>query len=551
MTETDSRSNDQQVHVSIEVKRIQTFLFAIPRLKAMAGANAILGETMRGCWDSTQNAYSAGSLAELAVRCGAVAPGNSPEFLPSFEEDPLGNEDQPGRDWKHGIVARDGGRFIAAFRGEEPATTFARQARALLQTRLPGALVKIEYLPAGEKRPASPAITEEAVPFLPQFEVCNESGSDPASEWNQKKERFQSRNFLSRQKSADEVNNLKTKDPVSLFYNGLLEQELYLPNLPSDFDELCRNSYLAVLHADGNNIGRRMKEYSRDDDAKAAVFFHRMRGMVRSALARTIKAIFAETRKQRDGDHDPFRILMLGGDDLLMVMQAEFALPFAETYARNLAQMGLMPDEKPLSVGCGIVIARPSYPFFRLHEIAEELAASAKRLARGDFSGSVIDWHVTTDSHIQSVLDRRRKWVIEYPVDGRTEKLVLSNRPMPILQPLPQDGPHDEQEDTDTPSIHWVSLEKLQERARHLKELGIPRSPLREVRDALFRGRRQAEITAADFYFQLHAKQSKPPPWLKTPWAGGGDAWTSQLLDIIEIFEIPNLQTQRQGGEAS
>lgn len=35
----------QRVH--IEVSRVQTWLFAVPRLRAMVGANALLGETLR------------------------------------------------------------------------------------------------------------------------------------------------------------------------------------------------------------------------------------------------------------------------------------------------------------------------------------------------------------------------------------------------------------------------------------------------------------------------------------------------------------------------
>ena len=36
--------------VEIEVKRIQTYLFAVPRLPVMIGANALMGETLRGLW---------------------------------------------------------------------------------------------------------------------------------------------------------------------------------------------------------------------------------------------------------------------------------------------------------------------------------------------------------------------------------------------------------------------------------------------------------------------------------------------------------------------
>ena len=35
----------QRVH--IELSRVQTWLFAVPRLRAMVGANALLGETLR------------------------------------------------------------------------------------------------------------------------------------------------------------------------------------------------------------------------------------------------------------------------------------------------------------------------------------------------------------------------------------------------------------------------------------------------------------------------------------------------------------------------
>ena len=37
--------NKQRVY--IEFQRVQTWLFAVPRLKAMVGANALLGEVLR------------------------------------------------------------------------------------------------------------------------------------------------------------------------------------------------------------------------------------------------------------------------------------------------------------------------------------------------------------------------------------------------------------------------------------------------------------------------------------------------------------------------
>ena len=36
--------------VEVELKRVQTYLFQVPRLRVMIGANALLGETLRGRW---------------------------------------------------------------------------------------------------------------------------------------------------------------------------------------------------------------------------------------------------------------------------------------------------------------------------------------------------------------------------------------------------------------------------------------------------------------------------------------------------------------------
>jgi hypothetical protein len=40
-------SETKNQHVHIELTRVQTWLFAVPRLRAMVGANALLGKILR------------------------------------------------------------------------------------------------------------------------------------------------------------------------------------------------------------------------------------------------------------------------------------------------------------------------------------------------------------------------------------------------------------------------------------------------------------------------------------------------------------------------
>ncbi len=110
--------------VHIECSRVQTWLFAAPRLRAMVGANALLGETLRG------------ALPRLARETGrGWTPAPSGETFPTAdEEDPLKDHDDPAAYGKDGIVSRGGGHFEA--RLASGAETFA-DAAALFEPEGP------------------------------------------------------------------------------------------------------------------------------------------------------------------------------------------------------------------------------------------------------------------------------------------------------------------------------------------------------------------------------------------------------------------------------
>ena len=178
--------------VRIEFKRIQTYLFAVPRLRAILGANALVGETLRE------------TLPALAAQAGGLMPvypvplrlqGLSDGLLSvaAGVHEPWAGDD-PAANWASGVLTRDGGHFQALFQSVESAGSFAALADAKLTQLLPGLMVDMRVeawgpaqsdkdLNAGWKRQpsAEPAARRDSPMRLPR-RVCELSGQGEGTE---------------------------------------------------------------------------------------------------------------------------------------------------------------------------------------------------------------------------------------------------------------------------------------------------------------------------------------------------------------------------------
>ena len=119
---------------------------------------------------------------------------------------------------------------------------------------------------------------------------------------------------------------------------------------------------------------------------------------------------------------------------MLVVCRAASALSFVVDLCRELER--LQTDQGAnfhLTLGAGVVFSKPTVPFHRLHEVAENLAASAKRRFRGfteEKRGSVADWAVYTTAWVDDPAEtRRRNWVC----GSGNNRRVLSQRPLRVL----------------------------------------------------------------------------------------------------------------------
>lgn len=477
--------------VHIELQRVQTWLFAVPRLRAMVGANTLLGETLRARLPELARAQSSWQLAAGA--------GSYP---PAAADDPLSDHDDPASDARNGILSRDGGHFEASF--ASGALQFVAAAGELLRRELPGIRFRISVDDVPQSAASVDLSTE-----LPVLAPCEWTGRGLSSDTIQQgtESVSVSLDVSRRHEAAQRAEIGKAKDPASLLVATTCLKAI--PR-PGTFQELAGTGYLAVIHADGNSVG----SDAPSGDVDRAAFFHRNRVLLRRALQRAV-----ETSSEGKSPA-PLLPLMLGGDDLLVVSRAEAAFPFVVTLCETLAK--LQRDDRStfqLTVGVGIVFARPTIPIHRLHDVAEWLASSAKRRFRGFSEAerrSVVDWAVYTTAWLDDPEEvRRRDWLC-----GAGTRRVLSRRPVDVLG----DG--------------LDSLQGLIGAAEKIE--GAPRSQLRYLVEQLPRGRALAELAFDEL--SQEARNALEKAGVEQVWEDSGDGLLlTSVLDLVEIYEVRRL----------
>jgi hypothetical protein len=486
-------NNVTRVH--IEVQRVQTWLFAVPRLRAMVGANALLGETLRV------------ALPKLARETAHWALAPSAGAYPSADpKDPLRAHDDPAADARDGILSRDGGHFEADF--ASGAEAFADAARQLLRRELPGLRFHISVGDVEHEKSHVHLSTE-----LPVLAPCEWTGRGLASAIV---EQGDDRPAVSLDVARRHEAARRTEDGTAVDLASLLIMQTKLKslNFAQDLEELVGSGYLALVHADGNGVGSGAGK----GDVERASFFHRNRVLMRQALQQAIDAAC-----EGEAGLAPLIPLMLGGDDLLLVCRADIALPFVVNLCEELdALQHGNANSFELTLGVGVVVAKQTIPIHRLHEVAERLASSAKRRFRGikeaGAARSVVDWAVYTTAWVDDPEEiRRHDWLRGSGQDLR----VLSQRPVDVLG----DGLH--------------SLQGLVEGAKKLQ--GAPRSQLRYLVDQLPRGRTLSELAFVEL--SKEAKDALAQAGLKSLWrrAANNGPWLTALLDLVEIAEIARL----------
>jgi hypothetical protein len=179
-------------------------------------------------------------------------------------------------------------------------------------------------------------------------------------------------------------------------------------NIAYDFNDLeGKNSWIAVIHADGNGIGNIVQQVCKNPkDAKA---FSKLLNDITEASAK-------EAYKAIENDFEesviPIRPIVLGGDDLTVICRADLAIKFTQKFLEAFENESKKRLEildkyeitkKGLTACTGIAFVKSSYPFHYAIDLAEDLCKRAKGAARmidANLAPSCLMFHKVQDTFV-------------------------------------------------------------------------------------------------------------------------------------------------------
>ncbi|HRC85239.1 MAG TPA: hypothetical protein PK413_06505 [Thermoanaerobaculia bacterium] len=429
------------VYVGGDVRGIQDFIFASPRLLEMRGASAVL------------RLFDHEVVGRLAKKHGGTkifaGGGNFLVSLPASSEKPAGEVAKPFlQDAKAAFFELTGGHEIVVEAWAEGAEGFA------------GARERLDHEIRLRKRQPTTARALASFPFLKRCESCAREeadvlhgfGDDEGERWIGPScwAKRQMHVQLQRLQKTGRCPGLKVVGVGETLLPSLPLDDMRLAALPKTFQELAGDDDLGLVVADGNGLGEMFQGCSLKEYEDLS---ERVDRALKEALGAALLQAFGADRKSWRA-----QVLICGGDDLVVALPARKALGFA----RELIAAFRVPHRgKVAGMAAGVVFAKPGFPFRTAHELAEELLRGAKaHCRRSPGRLAALDFHRVLGTNVQDLAAERRA-LLPADDDGQHESWSYGAA-----------GPYDADE-----------LDALQTLAKILRRL--PRSQLGRLRQIL------------------------------------------------------------------
>ncbi len=473
--------------VALDTDHIKQYVFATDKLKEIRGASSILDDLNRS------------EMARVAKAVGAekiYANGGSGQFL-------IHGDEEAAREFGQRIqqVYREetGNSASITFALQEIPETIAEQG---IETNpeLHPYLRLLQYRLLYAK--GYPHQESEVLPSHPLMRLCDACGTHYAEDIyrgegpDPEDQERRYCNVCLRKRSEDHDTKTKIKEIVTEWsYTGKVKSSEENPfaweklidklpdtyklpvgtDRPSDFNKFQRfsNGYLGLIYADANSMGEILDKLPtiKEREAMAQV----VDDAVYTAMSTAIDAHLPVVK----GDEDTpwmfkFDVLMIGGDDIMVVTPADVALnvalALAETFHKETKTNDIRPEKKGCSLSIGIVLAPVKYPFGLLQELAESTLKFAKRAAaknppKTEYGETLINFMTVTGSNsldFKKVYDRLHEK--HGRADGRDTAFYATLRPYSVEE-----------------------LTELLNMIREGKQKGLGRTKLHQVREAVLR----------------------------------------------------------------
>ena len=504
--------------VSFDTDRIKEYIFATNKLKEIRGASAILDELNRRDMIEKSQHFKAEKIYANGGSGMFIVPETSAEALIQAVE-------------KTYRLKTGTGSITSAVTDLPNGFTNQNDVKNYLQT-----LAYRLRLKKDENTLNQPLVTH---PFL---RTCDSCGEQYANERVAEPEpRLLCRSCKNKRDKNDKIRE-EIEDIISekineyeehKLWNRLLhdlkrkDYELTGKNRPEDFNSLGEMSnprnYMGLIYADGDSMGKELEQLGNLDGVK------QFSQAVDNAIYKAVQEAIIEYLPPSN-QYFPFDILMLGGDDLVMVTTAHKAIEVSMKIAEKFSERTKTYLGRPLKLSVGVAIAHTTFPFSSLLKLAEQALKFSK---------------------MEAVKRNRQRQGQEEAKEGLINFVVESNSNSLDFDAYHKDTLRDEDQNLYR-TLRPYSLTDLRyivETIRYLKGKNFPRGKLKGLQDAVFRSRNQSTLDGLAFLrgiedkdqkkmfdFIAHFTTSSSP--FSFPWFKNGDDYYTPFLDLVELYDF-------------
>ena len=350
-------------------------------------------------------------------------------------------------------------------------------------------------------------------------------------------------------------------------YKGLFDRTQPVPERPGDFTMFRHfprsKAYLGLIYADANNIGAKIEALTTLAEIKdfTTSVDQAIHAAAYSAIESKLPVSSISGSQVDETLLFPFDVLLLGGDDVVMVTDATRAMDVALALAQEFRRF--TKNEHSLSVG--VVLAPGNYPFSLLINLVESTLKFAKkksaqtRVASPNADDTYINFMTVAGGSLNS---------FDAMYDKMYHKIDRDAEFYATLRPYTPD-----------------KLKHLLDTIREGNRQNLGRSRLHQLRDAIFKmnltqsvfdglailrnwQETQRNLVVNHVYqfgglYQMPQTNAHDPikgfphvtfPWFADDTSGKKDGkeraiYRTPLLDFVELYDFVSMEGEGIGGE--
>ena len=400
-----------------DVRAKQNYIYKTKKLKEIQGASAIIRDVFKDfLYDEAKKSRVKGNDDSDAIYRFKKLPDGKPESFSfkKFEERMDGNQ------YIGEVVYDGGGNFIILFRDEDTCRDVTFNFTNRLLKERPGLNVMCTYVPVKNGDKYNSADKTGDYQRLYANHRINENQESTIQAWGSMP--FVQADYI----SSMPITNFITKDitkgvsfgkkvtaesyaKYKKFFETCEEEKINEEILDKLVEEKGKESLLAVIYIDGNNMGAKVQKLLNGNEPKeikksyddCVNELRKFSGMIQEICVdkrkEQIDEKLRELLKLNNKDEAKSRRLVVGaGDEITIICNARYAFKIAKMYLDNISKDRVdIGDKKRITSCAGIAIFRSHTPFADAYRIAEECCESGKKRMK-DLSvtdACFLDWH--------------------------------------------------------------------------------------------------------------------------------------------------------------